>query len=522
VSTALSTATIPESITEVFPPFEPSSLGSLFAEHEEMAAKLTRLSEQASDPEVIEYFVKANARNGYVNTSDLFKLETARRELDAAYWRKALAMTDVLSTMPAKLRTEWNDSLDSSEAPPFDPETVIATMRDLLVRRAEFFTMRVEGVFDALSDQHVTNSPQGFRKRMIIQGVRIEFFSSDHKVTVINDLRTVIGRFLGRRGDMTHGVTSSMLKNAYRYHRGQWVDVDGGAFKIRVYKNGNAHIEVHPEMAWRLNQILASRHPNAIAESARRRPRRTAKAKDFDLFTNPLPWKVVDLLSKARVEPTVEWHSCVTFSYCDRDSLAMAKAEDVLVSLGGVKRSHSGFFFDYEVGEALAGVICSGRVPDKVAHQFYPTPEDMAQRVIDAAAIGDGHRVLEPSAGMGALACRVPEGAYLRAVEVSELHCDVLRSKGVDVERDDFLKMSGETFDRIVMNPPFSKGRWQMHLYHAMSMTKPGGRIAAVLPASAKNMAVPEGWTCQFGEPEAFPGTSINVVVAVFVRAIQH
>src|SRR5690606_8445350 len=105
--------------------------------------------------------------------------------------------------------------------------------------------------------------------------------------------------------------------------------------------------------------------------------------------------------------------------------------------------------------DVLAEVVRSGCVPDKVSHQYYPTPEPLARRAAQMADIQPDHRVLEPSAGQGAIAQFLPR-AHLTCVEISGLHAEVLRSKGYAVEEADFLDWASNAppFERIVMSPP--------------------------------------------------------------------
>jgi len=89
-------------------------------------------------------------------------------------------------------------------------------------------------------------------------------------------------------------------------------------------------------------------------------------------------------------------------------------------------------------------------------HQFYPTPELLAAIAVGIADIEPHHACLEPSAGQGGLADLMPKSTT--CIEVSELHCAVLKAKGYQVEQTDFLTYGyGRVFDRIVMNPPFQK-----------------------------------------------------------------
>nr|WP_262384469.1 class I SAM-dependent methyltransferase [Pseudomonas fragi] len=101
-------------------------------------------------------------------------------------------------------------------------------------------------------------------------------------------------------------------------------------------------------------------------------------------------------------------------------------------------------------------------------------------------------------------------------VEISELHCEVLKAKGYYVECADFLKYQPVgKYDRIVMNPPYSEGRWQAHIERAASMLKLGGRLVAVLPASAKGKDVLPGLKHEWSKiySNEFAGTSVSVVI---------
>jgi 16S rRNA G1207 methylase RsmC len=100
------------------------------------------------------------------------------------------------------------------------------------------------------------------------------------------------------------------------------------------------------------------------------------------------------------------------------------------------------------------------------------------------------------------------------------LHSEVLRAKGHDVITMDFLQFTGG-YDRIVMNPPFSEGRWQAHVAHAASLLNEGGKLVAIVPSSAANKHVLPGFTIKSTEPlnNEFAGTSVSVVILTIERA---
>lgn len=191
-----------------------------------------------------------------------------------------------------------------------------------------------------------------------------------------------------------------------------------------------------------------------------------------------------------------------------------------LLAMGGV-RGQEGWRvwweFDYDPMPVLGQIIASGCIPDQKSHQFYPTPPGLAAILVAAADIGDGDTCLEPSAGTGAIADLLPKD-MTTCVEVSVLHAAVLAQKGHAVHCGDFLgfaRCCQTRFSRIVMNPPFSRGRWQAHVEAAAGLLAPGGRLVALLPESARrNLDLP-GLTMTWSGPyeNQFAGTSVSVVM---------
>ena len=445
------------------------------------------------------------------DASELLNVEQAVASLDARLWNEAMQLTDVMDCMPEDRRYEWHGQIQKHTTPPFTPDNVVPTFEFLLGSRHKFLAEKVDGLFRNLSRTHVTNQPEGFGKRMILQYVISDFGSySDHtKVGYIHDLRSVIARFMGR-DDPHHEDTRIAIARATEC-AGQWITLDGGALRLRVYRGvRTGHLEVHPDMAWRLNAILASLHPAAIPSQFREPPKRKVRA--FALMQKPLPFEVLALIRG--LSGTGERRK---LSYGQKPDKAQRKRlNEVLAAIGGTEDAE-GWQFAYDPREVLADIVVSGCIPDEVSHQFYPTPEWLAAMAVEAAEIGPDDECLEPSAGLGALADLMPKGRTL-CVEVNGLHCVALESKGHDVVEADFLAWRGGPFDRAVMNPPYSEGRWPAHLEHAAGMVKPGGRLVAILPESARNKKLLPGRETSWGEVHKFPGTSMSVSVLTGVK----
>ncbi|MCG6405234.1 PLxRFG domain-containing protein [Vibrio fluvialis] len=118
-------------------------------------------------------------------------------------------------------------------------------------------------------------------------------------------------------------------------------------------------------------------------------------------------------------------------------------------------------------------------------NDFFPTSDErLADQVVELADIKPGEKVLEPNAGMGHLADRLAAaGADLDVGELAYTMRQLLEEKGHNVVSDDFLEYNpGPIYDKVVMNPPFSNDAAIIHINHALTMLKPGGRLVSITP----------------------------------------
>ena len=168
-------------------------------------------------------------------------------------------------------------------------------------------------------------------------------------------------------------------------------------------------------------------------------------------------------------------------------------------------------------------------------NDFFPTPDDVTNRVMELADVQPGMKTLEPNTGMGHIAKKLQNAAgkeHVDLVEISPQLVEYLETAGFGkVEQSDFLKFGEKnSYDRIVMNPPFSKDQDIDHVMHAYDLIKPGGRVTAImsnmagLRSNKKNRAF-SAWMDEVGatvediEPGAFKSsfnpTSVNTKIVV-------
>ena len=157
--------------------------------------------------------------------------------------------------------------------------------------------------------------------------------------------------------------------------------------------------------------------------------------------------------------------------------------------------------------------------------QFYASPPAVVTKLLRDIRFFPGMKILEPSAGEGAILRQLPADADVTAVEFHPV-----RAAYIGAICANFLTWKGpQNFDLVLMNPPFHGIHWMDHVRKAFDHLKPGGRLRAVLPASAevnesakhqafrawaeKNKDTWRMWTELPPESFASSGTNVQTVI---------
>lgn len=118
---------------------------------------------------------------------------------------------------------------------------------------------------------------------------------------------------------------------------------------------------------------------------------------------------------------------------------------------------------------------------------YFATPEPVGYKMVEWANINQGDKVLEPSAGHGAIARFFPERTDVTMVEPSyDLSQRAALSNGsarIVNEQFEDLHLTNK-YDAIVMNPPYGSGGKTAieHLAKAAKHLRNGGRVVALIP----------------------------------------
>jgi phospholipid N-methyltransferase len=165
-----------------------------------------------------------------------------------------------------------------------------------------------------------------------------------------------------------------------------------------------------------------------------------------------------------------------------------------LVLLGGKwNRSAKAHVFEDDAEDVVVSAVMTGEVVDrKKLFQFFPTPPELARRIVEMACIQNGDLVLEPSAGRGAILDALDPVKHNVATPEAVHYCELdpknrayLAQNYPDylLVSNDFMLMphNGTQYNVIIANPPFRGGQDVKHVLHMCGMLRKGGRLVTVM-----------------------------------------
>ena len=180
------------------------------------------------------------------------------------------------------------------------------------------------------------------------------------------------------------------------------------------------------------------------------------------------------------------------------DRALYLKVDMVLKAAGGKWNRGQGLhLFERDPREVLGMAVETGAIENEqqVRQTFY-TPPEVAAMVMDAGKINESTlRVLEPSAGRGALVVAAINRGVIEVVAVENDPEGIKDLRGIEedfqsrvrVVEGDFLKLATARgaglgkFDAVVMNPPFAEAQEIAHVRAAFKLLREGGRLVAVM-----------------------------------------
>lgn len=156
--------------------------------------------------------------------------------------------------------------------------------------------------------------------------------------------------------------------------------------------------------------------------------------------------------------------------------------------------------------------------------QAFNTPGPVASLMMEHADLCSGLTVLEPSAGTGNLIRAAMMHGIFRS-DITAVEIDPKKAAALEWERmtcADFLTLEPKTlgtFDRVLMNPPFTRGQDIAHILHARKFLAECGRLVALCADGGKQREKLKPLAIHWEELESgsFQGSGTGVNVAMLV-----
>lgn len=117
--------------------------------------------------------------------------------------------------------------------------------------------------------------------------------------------------------------------------------------------------------------------------------------------------------------------------------------------------------------------------------QFFPTPSEVVDKMVNMVDLSKVKTILEPSCGLGNIADKLKDLGKLTLIEINKDFIPKLQDKFKNIVNVDFMDYSTDNkFDLIVANPPFTKLQSVKHFFKMIEHLNDGGQLVCILPIS--------------------------------------
>ncbi len=194
-------------------------------------------------------------------------------------------------------------------------------------------------------------------------------------------------------------------------------------------------------------------------------------------------WSVEEILMHCTLENNIMKLPQVQFN-----KKSYAEAKKWIEEAGGSWQGGKvqGFTFPFNA-ERVFNILHEGkRCNLQQEFQFFATPPEVADwLVMLAGGVHEDEKVLEPSAGTGAIIDAIHRSCKDLVVDCFELmpeNKELLSKKSnINILGDDFTTYDLGLYDKIIANPPFSKNQDIRHVRRMYEHLNNGGTVAAIM-----------------------------------------
>ncbi|MDR6954170.1 hypothetical protein J2X65_003538 [Ancylobacter sp. 3268] len=384
---------------------------------------------------------------------------TARRLIDVTVWTHIIELSGIEALMDAQAKQELRDQMRyvpertdregqlinqdeiARMLPEVTPENVYATLEHFQSQAEIIFRRGIVNVFSKLDRRF--RSHDGFKvgSRLILNylvssdtghfsnyGDRADMLADVERTFLVLDGRPARARYAG----IGEQISAERRFNAFKPHQSEH---QGDYFKVRIFKNGNAHLWfARDDLVEKVNRILADHYGEVLGDGQTQeadplQEKKLTPARRFGFFPSP------DEVAERVV----------------RNAYVLRPANQERL----------------RILEPSAG---TGNLARRCVKRF--DPKDWGHY---AERYRDEYRW----------------DNLVDCVEIQPELANQLTAEGIynRVTCADFLAIrpnEHRLYDRVVMNPPFDRERDIDHVMHALDFLKPDGCLIAVMSAGTE------------------------------------
>jgi hypothetical protein len=222
---------------------------------------------------------------------------TARKIVDRKAWATVVRMTDLEKLMDKQAKDQLRQQLQE-QVPEVTEENVWATLQQFAADADTIFKRGIANTFTKLDRRFRTHDGWKIGSRVILSYCFDEWGSFSYRSNIRDTLHDIDRTFQvldGKAGPaMINGIVAVIEQGRRSGHSRRQSEHDSEYFKIRCYKNGNAHVWFkRDDLVEKVNRLLGEYYGAPIPEA--REPDedtglhqlKTALAKRYGFFPTP-------------------------------------------------------------------------------------------------------------------------------------------------------------------------------------------------------------------------------------------
>lgn len=261
--------------------------------HQEIAAQKIK---EAHD--MLKVAAPFSAGMFQVSDRDMDKIED-RHYIDGRVWDSVIFSTDLNYLMDKKAKDELRQQL-IVDAPEFTEENAYATIEGFMADSGEIFRRGIAIMFSKLDRRFRSHSGWKIGNRVILENILDGYGSWNHYRDHRSTLQDIERTFLILDGKKPvsdyNGIVGQvdLVRQKIGWGRLQKFEVDSEFYKIRFFKNGNAHLWFKREdLVTQANKMIGEYYGEVIPEERKNQekdhlndPKREL-AKNYGFFPTP-------------------------------------------------------------------------------------------------------------------------------------------------------------------------------------------------------------------------------------------